>query len=731
VINGLRSRGAWMVVAGGLSLPACVAGVAGLALPSPVLAQPESRKPGEEAGAALPIRGITLYRSGVGYFERRGMVDGSEKVQLRFATDQINDIIKSMVILDRGGGRIDGVSYGSKEPLERRLSSFGIDLSDNPTLGTLLARLRGAPVRFTMTEGTTVEGMIIGGETRPEASGQLDNPMQVPYVNVLTSEGVRSVNLTTIKAVDILDPQLKEELNKALSALSEHRADRVKTVDISFAGEGAREAVVAYVHEMPVWKTSYRLVLPELGDAKGAKEGQPMVQGWAIVENTTDEDWEGVRLALVAGRPVSFRMDLYEPLFTFRPEIPVPMVAGVLPKIYQAGAEFEAKAALGEMARNAPAAPAATAPAEPMMERRMRRELEAYSGAVAGKPARDEGGAPMSAEDLGRYTAQSQAQAGEIGEVFQYQLSAPVSIARQRSAMLPILNANTEGRRVSIYNRADSADHPMRGVEIKNTTGLQLMPGPMSVFDGAAYAGDAQIGHITTGDKRLLSYAVDLDVMVVTKDESRSDVGKIKIVSGLIHQTSKHVSRIGYAFQNKDQKRPRLILVEHPKNGGWDLVEPKKPAEETQQLYRFELPLEAAASGSLNVVQERTDTERIAVTSYDLGTLLAFQQQGKVSKAVVDAVKKAADMQAAINDTQRRIQVLEQERSAIHEDQTRIRQNMEPIAKDSDLYRRYMTKFNEQETRLEAILTERQKEQDKLQAQQKELQDYVRGLNVE
>jgi hypothetical protein len=337
----------------------------------------------------------------------------------------------------------------------------------------------------------------------------------------------------------------------------------------------------------------------------------------------------------------------------------------------------------------------------------------------------------ISADDLTRYAAQSQAQGGDIGEVFQYQLKAPVTIARQRSAMLPILGSNIDGRRVSIYNRADSAEHPMRGVELKNTTGLQLMPGPISVYDGPSYAGDAQIGHVTTGDKRLLSYAVDLDVQAMVKDESNSAVRSIKIVSGLIQQTSKQQSKVTYAFHNKDAKRARTVLVEHPKMGGWDLVAPKKATEETDTLYRFELALEPSAKDAIDVVQEHTDVQSIGVTQYDFNTLLVYAREGKVSKAVVDAVKKAADMQAGINNTQQRISLLDQERQTIDQDQNRIRQNMSSVSRDTDLYRRYMTKLNEQESRLEAIRDERQKEQDSLTRQQLDLQSYLQNLSVE
>jgi hypothetical protein len=675
-----------------------------------------------EANGDLPIRNITLYRSGVGYFERHASVGGRQDIQLRFNTDQINDILKSMVVLDLDGGRVDSVGYGSKAPLERRLGSFAINVADNPDIPTLLGRLRGAPVRIVTTDGA-VSGTILGVETRAKASGERQI-IQAPYVNLLTEAGIRSIDLATVASFEILDRELAGELNKAMAALAEHRADRIKTVDLSFSGQGERRIVVAYVHEMPVWKTSYRLVLPDhpSGAEPPLRAELLTMQGWAIVENTSDEDWENVRLSLVAGRPVSFQMDLYEPLFAFRPQVPVPMVAGVMPRTYQAAVEAYSDVPRVDM-RRAMQPPASPAPA--------RRAGGGGQSPFRGEVADLDGYSALEPDALMKYSPQAAAQAGEVGQVFQYQLQAPVSIARQRSAMLPILTSDIEGRRLSIYNRSDNADHPMRGVQLINSSGLQLMPGPISVFDGASYAGDAQIGHVPAGDKRLLAYAMDLDVQSTARDASVSTMQSIRIVSGMIEETVRQQMSTAYTFNNKDQKRPRLVLIEHPRTNGWDLAAPKEAAETTSDLYRFELPVEPGRTSQLEVVQQRVSSQRYAVTEYSLPTLLAHSRDGKASQKVVDAVRRAADMQAELNELRRRMALLDQERNTIHQEQNRIRQNMGSVGRDSELYRQYVAKFTEQESRLEAIARQRDELQQTSEVKQRELETYLRNLNVE
>ncbi len=681
---------------------------------------------GADAAPRLPITSITLYRSGVGYFERHGMIKSGDSVQLRFAQDEINDMLKSMVIFDPQQA-LQSISYESNEPLARQLASFGIDLSDNPTLATILGRLRGTKVRFVTSDGP-ISGVVLGSEMRDQAQGSAQKAISIPFVNVITESGVRSVNLTTIVSVQLEDPALNGELMKALAALAAHSTDRFKNVGLSFGGTAARDVKIAYVNEMPIWKTSYRLVLPDEAKSKD----QPMIQGWAIIENTTDDDWSNIQLALVASQPVSFEMNLSQSLHITRPRLDVPTVAGAAPRIYQDGDAFAEKNRL----RLAMAAPSVSAPPPgAWMAKTAAADGLVASGGAFGSVAMADGAnndmeTGMSSEELWKQSAIAQAQSSSVGEAFQYTMKNPISIGRQQSAMLPILTSAIDGRRVSIFNRADGIDHPMRGVELTNSTGLQLIPGPVAVFDAFTYAGDAQVGYMTLNDKRLLAYAVDLSVSAAVQDDSTNTMRSIRIVDGFIEETRKQVQRTSFAFNNKDAARGRTMLVETAKIQGWELAEPKKAAEETQSLYRFELTLKPSEKATFVVAQENTFLSRISVAQYDMPTLLAYASDKKASQAVIDAAKKAAAMLATMNATGARIALLVQERQSINADQNRIRQNMASIDHDTEVYRRYLTKFNEQESRLEAILVETANEQKTLQSQQNALNDYVRSLNV-
>lgn len=708
--------------------PLAVRDAAGQA--APAVAPPGAKA--DDANADLPIRSIILYRSGVGYFERQGSVQGEQRASLAFKTEQINDILKSMVLLDLDGGRVNAVTYNSKEPLSRRLASFGLDISGMPGTTELLAKARGSRVTIVGPEGE-IAGTILGVEERPVIlkSDRGDTTAKMPFVNLVTSAGIRGVMTSSIVSFTFADAQLNEDLGKALAALAEQRTENVKAVDLSFSGEAnkLRRVVVGYIHEMPVWKTSYRLVLPDEAKDKAGEKANFTLQGWAIVENTTDQDWKNVRLSLASGRPVSFTMDLYEPLFTPRPEVAVPVLSGVMPRVYESATNrqsmrFTTSSGGFQTRREAPAEFALSAPARD-------REVQAPAAAKEAVFGSDDDFVELGADDFAAYAAQAQASAGVAGETFMYSLDAPVTLERQRSAMLPILTTPVEGRRVSIYNPAAFPKHPMRGVQFTNNADLHLMPGPISVLDGAAYAGDAQIPHTSRGQQRLLSYSVDLDVLGATEQKATNTVVKVKIVDGLVEMSRKVRQQAIYTLTNNDSKRGRLVLVEHPKVSGWDLIEPAKPAETTENLYRFETPIEAGKSASLSVVQEQTQMEQIGLVNVSLDQLLIYAKDGKTSPAVIDAVKKAAAMQAKVSEIAQRLARVEEQRQEISGDQSRIRNNMTSIDRNSELYRRYTTKLNEQESVLEKLAAERIEAEEAKNAAEKELRDYLRDLDVE
>lgn len=663
----------------------------------------------------LPLREITLYRSGVGFFERAATVRGDATAELTFDADKINDILKSLVLLDPDGGAGTTVRYDANEPAAKRLAGFAIDVTRVTGTASLLKQLQGVPVAIdTITQ--PLNGTVLSVEDRMTAvttDGAVGHYKE-PYVTVVTPRGVRSAAVSRITNLEIKDDRLAEELGKALEVLAESRGDQRRSVELRFSGsDSARRVTAAYTHEMPVWKTSYRLVL----DGDDPSDLSATLQAWAIVENTTDEDWENVRLSLAAGRPVGFTMNLYDPLFVPRPELAVPVELAFSAREYSD--------AVGDELRRFP---------DPGVARLRANDME-RERAISTRAARGGGGSsPFEAfEDVPELDLSSilasQASGADVGGQFIYTVDAPVSVDRQSSAMLPIVSAGVEARRLSIWDARDGSTHPMRGIEFTNDSGSHLLPGPIAVFDANAFAGDARIGHTTRGQERLLSYAADLDVSVDAESEGKNRVTRVRITDGLVIRTYADERSTAYEWSNKDRVNPRTLVIQHPRSAGWDVTASVDP-EVTGTHLRFEIDLPAETAGRFEVKEQRVRRTRLALLEHSLDTLLAYQRDGVASAAVIEAFRRGAELQAQLERARERIRSTEERRREITAEQRRIRENMEAIERDTRLYERYLTKLGEQETSLETIA--RNLETQRREAKQREdaLNAYLRGLNV-
>ena len=518
-LRNRRRSSAWIAsvpLMGGLLL---ATGLAGAALAANAPGKGDTGKAGGgkaakvEPGSDVPLERVVLFNSGVGFFDREGTVKGDAQIELKFNVDDINDLLKSMIVQDANGGHISAVTYGSKDPITKTLKTFAIDLTSNPNLGQILNQVRGERVEIDAPNPIT--GVILGVESKRREIGKDRDTINVDMLNLLTDAGLRSVSLDNVGTIRLLNEKLDKEFRQALKVLAlGHDTDK-KTVTLSFLGDGKRQVRVGYIQQAPIWKTSYRLVLKD--------DAAPFLQGWAIVENTTEEDWNKVALTLVSGRPISFIMDLYDPLYVQRPVVEPELYASLRPQTY--GQDLGAKNREFDRLQDAQKGEAG--------KREQQTALRRRQAGLAGVPAApaalaaDEagGGGGFFGRDANGQNAtlnlqqgvQSLSQATNVGELFQYEISSPVTLPRQESAMLPIVNESVKGSKVSIYNQQVQAKHPLNGLRLTNSTDLHLMQGPITVFDGGAYAGDARIEDMQPGTERLISYALDLDTEVAPR----------------------------------------------------------------------------------------------------------------------------------------------------------------------------------------------------------------------
>ncbi|HEY7895280.1 MAG TPA: hypothetical protein VIC24_10295, partial [Gemmatimonadaceae bacterium] len=644
---------------------------------------------------------VVLFSSGVGYFEHSGSVRGNSATELRFKTSQINDILKSIVLQDQDGGRVGVITYPSQDPLAKTLKSFQVDITQNPSLAQLLNQLRGARVTI-QSPADKLEGIILGVESRAKG-GEKDASFDVPVLNLLTGATIRSVELPSITNLTLDDPQLQEELTRALGALVQARDQDQKPVTINFTGAGERRVRIGYVVETPVWKTSYRLLLDDR-----AKLGK--LQGWAIVENQTESDWNHVSLSLVSGRPISFVMDLYQPLYATRPVVVPEMFAGLRPQLYEGATATDSERV--EMQ----AGKAGGIGRRIGYDRNGRPLPLALSEVVVNSASANSPAAPLDAAA----SVQAVASAAKLGALFQYSVP-DVTLARQKSAMLPIITDSVEVERVSIYNASVLPSNPLNGVLLTNTTGKHLLQGPVTVLEKGVYAGDARIDDVPPGQERLLSYGIDLDMLVDdTKNTQNVTLLTAKIDKGVLIVSRKLVASQEYAADNKTNK-DKILVVERPIRSGWKLVDTQKPFETTPDLYRFKGTAVANKVTVLTVKEELVTNETIMLASAGLDQLLLYSRTGNgagdVPATVRDALGKAIQLKQSIADVEGDINARNQRVAEITAEQNRIRENMKAVAQTTQYYERLLAKLNEQESSIDSL----QKDRDSLTARRDSL----------
>ncbi|MBW6457508.1 MAG: hypothetical protein K0A98_16620 [Trueperaceae bacterium] len=650
-------------------------------------AQPAAEAPTGE----LPVRHLVLFTNGVGYFEHAGTVVGTQEIELPVAPEHMDDLLQSLVVQDLGGGRVEAVRYGARDPLGRVLSSYALDLSGDPTLAQLLAQARGEAVRI--EAGETLRGVIVNVE-------RVNVPDQAPrtLLTLATDAGLQRIDLDEVRAVAFEREALQAELDAALAAIARYRGGDAASVRLRFVGEGEREVRVAYVREMPVWKASYRLALEEPGRAE--------LQGWAILDNPTALDLEDVSVWFVAGQPISFVASLYAPVYVDRPRVDV-ATAPVLDPVADAG-QFAPMAA--EAARSM------MAPSPAMM-------ADALESAAPG---------------FGGEGVEAAAEGVAGGATFAYRVSEPVTVGRFESAMIPIVVATVEAHAVSWYDADVLRDHPLRAVRLVNDSGLHLAAGPVTVFDEGGFAGQALLADVVPDDSRMLAYAVDLDLRVSVASASEPERVVSAVLRGSVLETSwRSVLTTRYRLEPRGDGE-RFVVVEHPQRAGFAVVSPAGPVE-TGDAWRFGVEIGAGAPADptvpahlrcaddacvLSVVMERLDGRRTAVANVGGDQIAFYLENVDLSDADREALEAVLELQRTMAELDRQVVALEAQVNEVFRDQSRIRDNMAALERSSSLYRRYLADLEAQEnllTELREAIADRRNERAEAQRELDEL----------
>jgi hypothetical protein len=698
----------------------------------------------------LPVRKVVLYKNGVGYFEHAGTVSGNQRVTIDFTSSQLNDVLQSLTVLDQGGGRIGGVNYNSTTPLAEQLKTLSLGMSDDPSSTELFQALRGQRVEVAGGPGGTLTGRLMSIESRTEKAGTGDNTVDKYYLTLVAGSGaVKVIELTPALSVRPLDGNLQGQLDRYLELLSSTHSTGLRHLTLDALGQGQRELQVSYISEVPVWKSTYRIVFPR------EATGNATMQGWAVVDNTVGADWDNVKLSLVAGAPQSFIQPLSQPLYSRRPEVPIAMLVETTPQTHEAAdsKQFDRVELAAKLA-----SPSRVMAPQPRMSnnqafmagnqqfnQQLRNNNQSNMTVVTGRDSE----IPTDTAEIsslvgngsgggygvggGVYRASDAIQEGDVStnafdDFFEYALAAPVTIHKNESAMVPILQQDLPAEHVTLWSEKDPT--PLRAVWLSNNSKLTLDSGSFSIFESGEFAGEGLLDPIHPGEKRLLSYATDQAVRVrVIGRPGKRTLHHVSIRKGVIVETHMDVAGVTYSAINSADV-DRVVLVEHARrSNGWTLDEGLKAEETTPDLYRFKVPVAAHSTAKLEIRERGPEVTTVTLqasegqTSYLLDLVKRVPDAQEKIEPVITAQIKLAELDQRIDESKKA-------EATAAADEARDRENLTAL-KGNDAAKRFVDELNHAEDQLQATRKQTADlEQQKLAAVEK-LNDLISGISFD
>lgn len=703
--------------------------------------------PGATVTDRLPVRHVALYKNGVGYFQHDGHVRGNQTVTIAFTTAQLNDVLKSLTAIDMNGGRIADVSYNSTAPLDQRLNTLQIPIGQKTTTAEFLDALRGARVEI-RNAGTAATGRLLSVEIVNSASNDEDKESSKQItprteLSVMTDSGeLRTFRLTPATSVHLLEHDVNQEIGRYLSLIASTRAADVRKMAISAEGTGDRELIVSYISEVPVWKSTYRIVLPS--DAKQ----KPLLQGWAVVDNTVGEDWDNVELALIAGAPQSFIENISQPYYAHRPEIGLPTTAMLTPQTHDATLNRAPAAGLTlyEQMGLASKADRFTS-SNDRLENHAKLNgppaihgstqsvtVEATGGPIGtGTGAGFGGGVFRSSSMISAMEQQiSTAATQDIGDLFEYRIKQPVTIHKNQSALVPILQARIDAEKVTLWSPGKA--RPLRALWLTNSSGLTLDGGTFSIQEAQTFAGEGLMDAIRPNEKRLISYAADPAVQVKPEVKGEGQLTTlVRIHHGVMYKESQERQQHTYTVRNQDSTE-REVIIEHPQRDGWHLANGAKPEETSSSAYRFRLKVEPEKTSSLEFDEVHPLSTNYLLSSLTPDQITLFAHQGWMNQRLESALRPIMQQKDEIAGYAEQITSTKSKIDAIFDDQKRLRENLTALKGGTEvrsLAQRYTSELNREEDELGSLRKELGDLQDRHNAANQKLNEMMEQLEME
>ncbi|MBD3197334.1 MAG: hypothetical protein GF317_19925 [Candidatus Lokiarchaeota archaeon] len=682
-----------------------------------------------ESNYKLNVKKVVIFKHGVSYFILQGKKKGSGTFELEFKIDEMNDVLKSLFVLDTSEkGYISSISYDAALDTAQLLKSIMLDIPDRDSLSSLITQIKGAKVNLTIgTDIENISGKIMGLEFIEKMKEETKIHEKL-LVLLKEDGGIVKISFSEISSLDILNEDLKKDLKFFLDIIIAGKKKDSKKVIINSESGGddqvERDIFVSYIRESPIWKTSYRLLM-----SKEQEEAQRcLLSGWCMIENTTNQDWDKIELSMVAGMPVSFVYDFYRPIFITRPKIKPPKVLSAKPTEIEEGLATESYKKYAESKpMGAPSAPpGGSAPQKMRESMRVRGGLEKALSMTA-----DMDDATLKE----KLSTSTQTKTKDLGELFEYNISNPVSIKRKHSALVPILTEEIDAKKILLYNMNELEKHPNACLEIKNSTALTLERGPATIIYDNNLAGEAMIPFMNKGDKRILNYAVEQAVLIHHEQKSESrDVHRIGFSGAYCYEYYNTIKTTKYKIKNKAESN-KILYLDHPKTSGYKIIEKPKEPEETPNYWRFTLTLNPKDAVEFNIKEETENYTTYYIWNWNKEDILqkvSFYIRKKFIDTELEAkLKKIAELIEKLNKLNASKSKLEEERNEMNTEQQRLRENIKVLgntSQEASLREKYVKKLTQQENRFEEIKSKIEEYDQEIQKLNTRIEEKINAL---
>ena len=724
--------------------------------------------------AELAITKVSLYKHGVGFYERAGEIAAGEAVRLEFKASEMDDVLKSLTLVQEGGDGVAAVRYDSADPLAKRLEAFSFRVDAKASLADVLDQFKGARVALHM-EGESLRGVVVSARSYAGAEGAERQELLL----AADSGDLRVLDPRAAESLRFVDEDLQRSFRDYLGVVAESRNSERRRLILESTG-GASRVQAAYLAPAAVWKSSYRLILRD--------RDKPLLEGWAIVDNTSSDDWEKVELSLVSGLPVSFVNELYAPRYVTRNRVELKQDRAWTPIIHGAAVEVlpaNQRQSNVDFARGSGSIQGTVLDGTGSVIPMAIIVVEGPGGLRYSATSAMDGGFRMTGLPAGNYRVrvesagfrrfETQTRVGEgpsilnavlevgtvtetvaaaiqteraylseargstveelfegeaMGDLFAYSIRRPATVPAGQSAMLPFFSGEVEARRLLIYSESHGSQHPLNAVELHNESGGALDGGAMTVYDGGGYAGEAMVDTLKAGDKRLVSYAVDLGVRITSKFRSESKrLRELHARDGLLLTRTLFRNRKTFLIRNVDPAS-KTLLIEHNTEDGFEPVN-VEPTERTTDALRFEVPLEPTSTREFVLVEESVEADSVNLTYLDYDELRFYSENKEFDEAARAKLAEFARRLEQVEDLEIQVARLQQETQSLNEDQERLRGHiatLNSVAGQQQRVQEMAEELAQNETRIKTLRDEVQELEDQAEALEEAVETDLEAL---